>query len=86
MKFLLKRNNKSIKLKENSLIMPLQPKAPISLMSPERIKVIIQWYRIENKMLKSEIKNLKHKISKSSMKVDDGFNWDLIKIMSKAEK
>ena len=37
-------------------------------------------------MLKPEIKNLQQKISKSSMKVHDGLNSDLIKIMSKAEK
>ena len=85
-KKLLQRNNTSIKRKANSLTMPLKPKAPISLTSPERIKVAIQSYRIENKMLKSEIQNLQNKISKSSMKVDDGLNADLIKIMSNAEK
>ena len=50
-KKLLQRNNKSIKQKSNSLTMPLKPKAPISLMSTERIKVAIQSYRIESKML-----------------------------------
>ena len=85
-KKLLQRNNTSIKRKANSLTMPLKPKAPISLTSPERIKVAIQSYRIENKMLKSEIQNLQHEISKSSMKVDDGLSADLIKIMSNAEK
>ena len=37
-------------------------------------------------MLKSEIQNLQHKISKSSMKIDDGLSADLIKIMSNVEK
>ena len=83
---LLQRNNKSIKRKANSLTIPLKPKAPISLTSTERIKVTIQSYRIENKMLKSEIQNLQHKISKSSMKIDDGLSADLIKIMSNADK
>ena len=36
-------------------------------------------------MLKSEIQNLQHKISKSSMKVD-GLSADLIKIMSNPDK
>ena len=45
-KKLLQRNNKSIKRKANSLTILLKPKAPISLTSPERIKVIIQSYRI----------------------------------------
>ena len=60
----LPRNNKSIKQKANLLTMPLKPKAPISLMSPERIKVTIQSYRIEKKMFKSEIQNLLNEISK----------------------
>ena len=85
-KKLLQRNNKSIKRKANSLTMPLKPKAPISLTSPERIKVTIQSYWIENKMLKSEIPNLQQEISKSSIKVDDGLSADLIKIMSSADK
>ena len=66
--------------------MPLKPKAPISLMSPERIKVTIQSYRIENKMLKSEIQNLQNEISRSSMKVDDGLSADSIKIVSSADR
>ena len=66
--------------------MPLKPKAPISLMSPGRIKVTIQSYRIENKMLKSEIQNLQNEISKSSMKVDDGLSADSIKIVSSADR
>ena len=41
---LLQRNNKSIKRKANSLTIPLKPKTPISLTSPERIKVTIQSY------------------------------------------
>ena len=61
-KKLLQRNNKSIKRKANSLTIPLKPKAPISLTSPERIKVTIQSYRIENKILKSEIENLQHEL------------------------
>ena len=85
-KKLLQRNNKSIKRKENSSKIPLEQKAPISLTSPERIKVTIQSYPIENKMLKSEIKNLQHEISKSSMKIDDGLSADLIKTMSNADK
>ena len=75
-----------MKRKPNSLTIPLKPKAPIFIMSPKRIKVIIQSYRIENKMLKSEIQNLQHEISKSSMEIDDGLSADLIKIMPNADK
>ena len=75
-----------MKRKANSLTIPLKPKAPISLTSPERIKVTIQSYRIENKILKSEIQDFQHEISKSSMKVDDGLSPDLIKTMSSVDK
>ena len=85
-KKLLQRDNKLIKPEANSLTMPLKPKALISLTSPERIKVTIQSYWIENKMLKSEIPNLQQEISKSSIKVDDGLSADLINIMSSADK
>ena len=68
------------------MTIPLKPKASISPTSPERIKVTIQSYRIENKKLKSEIQNLQHEISKSSMKVDDRLSADLIKIMSNGDK
>ena len=68
------------------MTIPLKPKAQISLTSLERNKATIQSYRIENKMLKSEIQNLQHKISKSSMKFDDGLSADLIKIMSNADR
>ena len=68
------------------MAIPLKPKAQISLTSLERNKATIQSYRIENKMLKSEIQNLQHKISKSSMKFDDGLSADLIKIRSNADR
>ena len=68
------------------MTIPLKPKAPISLTSPERIKVTIQSYQIESEILKSEIQILQHKISKSSMKTDDGLSADLIKIVSNADK
>ena len=37
-------------------------------------------------MLKSDMQNIQHEISKPSVKVDDGLNADLIKIMSNAGK
>ena len=45
-KKLLQRNNKSINGKANLSTMSLKPKAPVSLTSPERIKVTTQSYRI----------------------------------------
>ena len=64
--------------------MPLKPKAPISYMSPEKLKVTIQSYQIGNKILKSELQNLQHEIPESSVKLDDGPSVDLIKIISNA--
>ena len=68
------------------MTIPLKPKAPISLTSSERIKVTFQSSRIENKILKSEIQNLQHEISISSMKVDDRLRTDLNKRMSNVDK
>ena len=84
-KKLLQRNNKSVKWKANLLTILLKPKAPIFLTSPERIKGPFQSYRIENKMLNSEVQNLQHETSKSSMKVDYRLSADLIKIMSNVD-
>ena len=84
-KILLQKKCKSLKRKENSLI-PIKAKAPISLTSPERIKVTIQSYRLENKMLRTEIKKLQDEISKSSIKIDEELNADLVSIMSNANQ
>ena len=45
----------SLKRKRDNLNAPAKLKAPISLTSPERVKLTLQNYRPENKQLKDEI-------------------------------
>ena len=65
---------------------PAKPKAPISKLSTERLKSTLQHYRIENKLLKSEIEELKLAIEKSSMSVSAELSKDMISIMSAADQ
>ena len=46
------------------------------------MKLTIQSYLTENKILKSKIQNLQNETLKSSMKADDGLSAYLIKTMS----
>ena len=46
------------------MLEPAKPKVPISLTSPDKIKLTLQKYRIENKQLKADVENLKQELSK----------------------
>jgi len=72
------------KRKKSILQEPAKPNAPISFTSPDRLKLTIQNYRIENKELKSEINKLQNEIKKSSVSTSDSLNSDLTAIMSAA--
>jgi len=74
-----------LKRKENVPLEPAKPKDPITLTSPERLKVSIQAYRIENKDLKCEITKLKKELCKSSIKTSESLSNDLVTIMSSAD-
>ena len=60
---------KTLKRKAANHNIPAKLKAPISLTSSERVKLTLQNYRMENKMLKLEVEKLQAEISKSSMTV-----------------
>ena len=76
---------KSLKRKAANLNIPAKLKAPISLTSPERVKLTLQNYRMENKMLKLEVEKLQAEISRSSMTVSPDLNNDFMSIMSSTE-
>ena len=76
----------TLKRKKDNITVPAKSKAPISLTSPERVKLTLQNYRLENKQLKEEVKNLQHEISSKSLEVDDNLAEDLVKIMSGANQ
>ena len=57
----------SLKRKRNVLLLPAKAKAPVSLTSPERLKLTLQSYRLENKQLKEEIVKLQEEIACKSL-------------------
>ena len=67
-------------------LLPAKPNAPVSNTNPERIKLALQEYRIENKALKSELETMKKEIETKSLPVSDSLNSDLEVIMSSAEQ
>ena len=76
------KENKSLKRKRDNLTSPARLTAPISLTSPERVKLTLQNYRLENKQLKDELVKMRDEIQSKSMSVDSNLSDDLIKIMS----
>jgi len=71
--------------KENKLQEPAKPNAPVSLTSPERIKLTVQNYRIENKELKIQVVKLQNELKRSAIPTSDSLNKDLVSIMSSAD-
>ena len=76
---------KNLKRKQESIVSPAKPNAPISLTSPERIKLTLQNYRLENKELKAQIQSLQSELSNKSLPVTESLNQDLRTIMSNAD-
>ena len=74
----------SLKRKRDNLTSPAKLKAPISLTSPEKIKLTLQNYRLENKQLKSEIIQMQREIQGKSLTVNNDLEKDLVNIMSNA--
>ena len=80
------REKVSLKRKRDNLNAPAKLKAPISFTSPERVKLTLQNYRLENKQLKDEIVIMQKEISQNSVNVDNNLGDDFISIMSGADK
>ena len=64
----LSATKKLLKRKEKN-IAPAKTNAPISQTSSERLKVTIQTYRMENKELKMQLRQLQEEISKAFLPV-----------------
>lgn len=60
-------------------------KAPVSLTSPDRIKLKLQSYRIENKQLKADKLKMMEEIVQKAVPVDDSLSKDMMNIMSNAD-
>lgn len=58
---------------------------PIQFTSPNRIKLTLQSYRMENKSLKEEMQLLKAQIESNNVAVDDKMNSDLVSIIQNTD-
>lgn len=65
-----------------SAALPAKTKAPISKTNPERIKLTLQGYRLENKMMKSEIEKLQVELKTKSISVNNDLSEDFTQIIS----
>ena len=65
---------------------PAKLNAPISKTSAERLKLTIQSFRIENKVLKEKVMELQQELSKLSLKVSENLGEDLTSIMASANQ
>ena len=74
-----------LKRKETTLQQPIKPNAPITFISSERLKVSMQYYRLENKELKNQVTKLQKELNKCAIHTSDSLNKDLVSIMSSAD-
>ena len=61
---------------------PAKLKAPISVTSPERIKLTLKMHREENKVLLTKITQLQLELEKASMPISEDLHSDFRKIFS----
>ena len=63
---------------------PAKPKAPVSLTSPQRIKLTLQAQRLQCKELQAEIKEMKLEVEQRSIPVTQDLSHDLLSIISES--
>ena len=68
------------------MLIPAKLNAPIKFTSPERLKLTIHNYRLENIVLKAEIDDMKREILTKSRPIDNELSKDFISIMSNVDK
>ena len=77
---------KRLKQKEGNLLVAAKLHAPVKHTTPERIKLTLHNYRIENKSLKSEIEQIKLEIKNKSLDIkDNSFHNDFVSSISNAD-
>ena len=79
-----RKEHLSLKTKRSNLISPANLKAPVTLTSPERIKLTLRGLRVENKQ--EEIVKIREEINNNSLVIIDNLGDDLRNIMSGADK
>ena len=65
---------------------PAKPKAPVSLTSPDRIKLTLQDQRLKCVQLQKKIDDMATELKKLSFSVDHELSGDLIQTFSKADR
>ena len=72
------KENKSLKGKRDNLTSPARFTVPISLTLPERVKLTLQNYRLENKQLTDELVKMRDENKNNCMSLDNNLSDDLI--------
>ena len=75
-----KKESFSLKRKSENLAQPAKLHAPIMATAPEKVKLTLQSYRIQNKQLKCEIEEMKALIHSNNITVNKELNDDLQQI------
>ena len=78
---LLKKETSSFKCKADNLLVPAKPNASIKFTAPDKVKLTLQNYRIENK----DLERMKELIVENNIKITYDLNNDLKSIISNAD-
>ena len=76
----------SLNRKRNNLISPAKLKSPVTLTSPERIKLPLQGLLVENKQFQEELVKIREEINNNSLPITDNLGDGLRNIMCAADK
>ena len=76
----------SLKRKRNNLISPAKLKDPVTLASPEGIKLSLQGLCFENKRLQEELVKNREEINNNYLAITDNLGDDLRNIVCGADK
>ena len=77
-----KKSERQTLAKSRRLSVPAKAKAPISKTAPERVVLALQQHRLKCSQLETELERMKNTLEKSSIKIDNQLNNDLINILS----
>eukprot|EP00794_Sanderia_malayensis_P001236 gene1236-1360_t len=84
-KFQKKETKFFAKLNEDQ-ILPAKLNAPITTTNPQKVRLALKEYRLENKALKQELQVMKREIESKSLPISESLNGDFEHLMSTADK
>ena len=74
------------KLKSKQLLVPAKPKAPVTITSPERLKLTLHNQRLECRQLSERLQEMKPELEKISKPIDRELGNDLVKIFGSCDQ